>query len=105
VPVPDFSRVAVGSSLIRTVQGGPVTGPFPVDRGMGGGNGVAQLFQIAPRIDRCEAVAQPHIRDLSTSTSQPGADGSKPCSTSQRTPSRLRSDHHARIRSRSTSVP
>ena len=49
--------------------------------------------------------ARPHIRDLSTSTSQPGEDGSKPCSTSQRTASRLRNDHHARITSRSTSVP
>ncbi|CAL9420864.1 hypothetical protein SUDANB67_03040 [Nocardiopsis dassonvillei] len=49
--------------------------------------------------------AQPHSRDLSTSTSQPGAKGSKPCSTSQRTPSRLRNEHHARITSRSTSVP
>ena len=50
-------------------------------------------------------LVQPHIRDLSTSTSQPGEDGSKPCSTSQRTASRLRNDHHARITSRSTSVP
>ncbi len=49
--------------------------------------------------------AQPHSRDLSTSTSQPGANGSKPCSTSQRTFSRLRTDPHARITSRSTSVP
>lgn len=49
--------------------------------------------------------AQPHIRDLSTSTSQPGANGSKPCSISQRTASRLRNDHHARITSRSMSVP
>ncbi len=52
-----------------------------------------------------EDAAQPHIRDLSTSTSQPGEDGSKPCSTSQRIASRLRSDHHPRITSRSTSVP
>lgn len=52
-----------------------------------------------------DAPAQPHSTDLSTSTSQPGAVGSKPCSTSQRTPSRLRNDHHARITSRSTSVP
>lgn len=49
--------------------------------------------------------AQPHIRALSTSTSQPGAKGSKPCSTSQRTISRLRNDHHAWITSRSMSVP
>lgn len=48
---------------------------------------------------------QPHIRDLSTSTSQPGANASKPCSISQRTTSRLRNDHHARITSRSTAVP
>src|SRR4051812_19236715 len=48
---------------------------------------------------------QPHIRDLSTSNSQPGEDGSKPCSTSQRKASRLRSDHQARITSRSASVP
>ncbi len=45
---------------------------------------------------------QPHSRDLSTATS---GHGSKPCSTSQRTASRLRNDHHARITSRSTSVP
>jgi hypothetical protein len=50
-------------------------------------------------------LVQPHIRDLSTSNSQPGEDGSKPCSTSQRTTRRLRNDHHARITSRSTSVP
>src|SRR5438552_18454701 len=49
--------------------------------------------------------AQPHIRDLSTSTSQPGANGSKPCSISQRTASRLRNDHHAWITSRSMPVP
>ncbi len=40
----------------------------------------------------------------STSTSQPGAAGSKPWSASQRMSTRLRSDHHARITSRSTSV-
>jgi len=50
-------------------------------------------------------LVQPHRRDLSTSNSQPGEDGSKPCSTSQRAARRLRSDHHARITSRSTSVP
>ena len=37
--------------------------------------------------------------------SAPGEDGSKPCSISQRAASRLRNDHHARITSRSTSVP
>ena len=52
-----------------------------------------------------QGFVQPHIRALSTSTSQPGEDGSKPCSTSQRIASRLRNDHHARITSRSTSVP
>src|SRR2546429_6888712 len=41
-------------------------------------------------------LVQPHIRDLSTSNSQPGEFGSKPCSISQRDASRLRSDHHAR---------
>ena len=50
-------------------------------------------------------LVQPHSRDLSTSNSQPGEDGSKPCSISQRAASRLRNDHHARITSRSTSVP
>jgi mycothiol synthase len=50
-------------------------------------------------------LAQPHIWALSTSTSQPGCHGSKPCSISQRTPCRLRSDHHARITSRSAPVP
>ncbi len=51
------------------------------------------------------SLPDPHIRDLSTSNSQPGKDGSKPCSTSQRTATRLRHDHHPRITSRSTSVP
>jgi hypothetical protein len=46
-----------------------------------------------------------HIRDLSTSNSAPGEDGSKPCSISQRAATRLRHDHHPRITSRSTSVP
>lgn len=49
--------------------------------------------------------APSHIRDLSTSTSQPGANGSKPCSINQRTISRLRNDHHAWITSRSMDVP
>jgi Uma2 family endonuclease len=53
---------------------------------------------------RCPYLA-PHSWDLSTSNSQPGEDGSKPCSISQRAASRLRSDHPARITSRSTSVP
>jgi hypothetical protein len=48
---------------------------------------------------------QSHIMDLSTSNSAPGEDGSKPCSISQRAATRLRHDHHARITSRSTSVP
>ena len=50
-------------------------------------------------------LVQPHIMDLSTSNSAPGEDGSKPCSISQRAATRLRHDHHARITSRSTSVP
>ena len=50
-------------------------------------------------------LVRPYSRDLSTSTSQPGEDGSKPCSTSQRTARRLRSDHHAWITSRSTWMP
>lgn len=54
---------------------------------------------------RFRTAAPPHIRDLSTSTSHPGANGSNPCSLSQRMISRLRNDHHARIASRSTSVP
>ena len=53
----------------------------------------------------CRRCVQPQNWDLSTSTSQPGEDGSKPCSTSQRTAVRQRSDHHARITSRSTSLP
>lgn len=61
----------------------------------------------APAVDspHGSGPGQPRIRVLSTSTSQPAANGSKPCSASQRTTSRLRSDHHARITSRSTSVP
>jgi hypothetical protein len=50
-------------------------------------------------------LVQLHSWDLSTSNSPPGEDGSKPCSISQRAACRLRSDHHARITSRSTSVP
>lgn len=46
-----------------------------------------------------------HIRAFSTSISQPGAAGSKPCSISQRTARRLRNDHHAWITLRSTSAP
>jgi hypothetical protein len=43
--------------------------------------------------------------DFRTSISQPGENGSKPCSTSQRTDSRQRIDHQARTMSRSTSPP
>jgi hypothetical protein len=50
-------------------------------------------------------IDQPHIWDRSTSNSQPGEDGSKPCSISHRAATRLRSDHQARITSRSTSAP
>jgi hypothetical protein len=50
-------------------------------------------------------LVQPHSRDLSTSNSAPGEDGSKPCSISQRAARRHRNDHHPRITSRSTSVP
>ena len=46
-----------------------------------------------------------HIWDRSTSNSQPGEAGSKPCSISHRAATRLRSDHQARITSRSTSAP
>ena len=55
----------------------------------------------------CEADASPRrpypscIRALSTSNSHPGASGSKPCSLNQRATTRLRSDHQARITSRS----
>ena len=42
-------------------------------------------------------LVQPHSWDLSTSNSQPGEDGSKPCSISQRAATRLRHDHQARI--------
>ncbi len=43
--------------------------------------------------------------DLSTANSQPGEDGSKPCSISHRAATSPLNDHHARITSRSTSVP
>jgi hypothetical protein len=46
-----------------------------------------------------------HNWDLSTSNSQPGAAGSKPCSTNHRTATKQRNDHHPLITSRSTSVP
>lgn len=48
---------------------------------------------------------QPYSRALGTSISQPGEDGSKPCSKSQRTASSLRNDHRPRIALRSTSAP
>ena len=54
---------------------------------------------------RSSGLVQRHIVDLSTSNSAPGEEGSKPCSISQRAATRLRHDHHARITSRSTSVP
>jgi len=47
----------------------------------------------------------PHGADLSRATSGISSGGPKPCSTSQRTLSRHRNDHHARMRSRSTLVP
>jgi hypothetical protein len=68
-----------------------------------GGDGMSSRAPVSPLV--AVGLGQPHIRDLSTSSSQPGEDGSKPCSTSQRNASRLRSDHHARITSRSTSLP
>jgi len=46
-----------------------------------------------------------HGADLSMATSGISSGGPKPCSTSQRTLSRHRNDHHARMRSRSTLVP
>ena len=61
------------------------------------------LFAVCPRA--ILRLVQRHIMDLSTSNSAPGEDGSKPCSISQRAATRLRHDHHARITSRSTSVP
>jgi hypothetical protein len=54
---------------------------------------------------RRSGLRRPTREDFNTSNSQPGEDGSKPCSISQRAASRLRNDHHARITSRSTSVP
>jgi hypothetical protein len=64
---------------------------------------IAAAAEVSP--STFYGLVRPHIPALSTSTSQPGENGSKPCSTSQWTPSRLRNDHHARITSRSTSVP
>ncbi|NEW76802.1 transposase [Streptomyces rapamycinicus] len=86
---------------VRGKRGQPLCRPKHLPLGRGRSDRVAALVPppAHPLGD------PPHIRDLSTSTSQPGANGSKPCSTSQRTPSRLRNDHHARITSRSTSVP
>jgi hypothetical protein len=57
------------------------------------------------RIVVAVGLMRPHTWDLSTANSQPGEDGSKPCSISQRAACRLRNDHHARITPRSTSVP
>ena len=70
-------------------------------------HGGVPVVEAAARVSTLVAVGlvRPHIRDLSTSNSQPGEDGSKPCSASQRDATRLRHDHHARITSRSTSVP
>lgn len=71
------------------------------------GLAVHAVRRVLRRDDRLgvERVVRPQIWDLKTSTSQPGEDGSKPCSTSQRIAVRLRSDHQARITSTSTSTP
>ncbi len=50
-------------------------------------------------------VVPDHIRALSTSTSQPGANGSNPCSTSHRMADKLRNDHQPRTTSTSTGRP
>jgi hypothetical protein len=60
---------------------------------------LAQRDVVTPEF---EASVPQLDEDRNTSNSQPGEDGSKPCSISQRAASKLRSDHHARITSRST---
>lgn len=84
----------------------PATNPYRTSLGVKAGDALEEMACSMRQNARASVgPAQPHSRDLSTSTSQPGANGSKPCSISQRTPSRLRNDHHARITSRSTSMP
>ena len=68
------------------------------DNSQAGGSGKARTVESR----RC---MQTQNWDLSTSTSQPGKKGSKPCSISHRIADRLRHDHHARTTSRSTSAP
>jgi hypothetical protein len=101
-PTPDATLAERGKkALTRENTGAPVlhccTRPLPIPIRL------PALFAECPHA--ILRLVQPHIMDLSTSNSAPGEDGSKPCSISQRAAFRLRHDHHARITSRSTSVP
>jgi hypothetical protein len=101
---PQLRRIFDSSRAPGPDVAGRLPGIFE-DHDLAGPEGDA-LQEMARPVRQTALVAvglvQPHSRDLSTAIS---GHGSKPCSTSQRTARRLRSDHHARITSRSTSVP
>jgi hypothetical protein len=111
LPTPPVAHpVKISELAARPASGapGPMTGPLRMDPHRAGPEahvpcllrGRCLLAKGGGRVQ-----GERHIRDLSTSNSAPGEDGSKPCSISQRAAPRLRHDHHARITSRSTSVP
>jgi hypothetical protein len=91
----------------RSVSGSGCGAP-PADPSRGRHRG-ARALSVARAVSLAKGGRQVqgerHIRDLSTSNSAHGEDGSKPCSISQRAAPRLRQDHHARITSISMSVP
>jgi hypothetical protein len=87
VAFPPKTKVEDWKLVARDADGKQGSVPFPI----------ASFFYLAG--------PTPDMRDLSTSNSAPGEFGSKPCSISQRAACRLRSDHHPRITSRSTSAP
>ena len=105
---PSKSTVGTGPGSPMSAQdpagspsfGPPMTRPWCGPTAQTGGRPSCGLHRTMP--PEGETV-QPHTWERSTSNSQPGEDGSKPCSISQRAATRLRSDHQPRITSRSTS--
>ena len=60
-----------------------------------GAPAMSVAWAVSIRQGRGRVQGERHLRDLSTSNSAPGEDGSKPCSISQRAAHRLRHDHQA----------